>query len=61
MRVDYENVKHLATEGEIDKALDQLVIETYGTDNEMEVVMLSSRYKRLQKGIMNGTMDKDDN
>ena len=60
MRVDYENVKHLIMEGEIDKALDQLVIETYGTDNEMEVAMLSSRHKRLQKGIMNGTMEKDD-
>ena len=38
MRVDYENVKHLATEGEIDKALDQYTLEVYCRGNRVSTI-----------------------
>lgn len=60
MRVDYKLVKKLATEGEIEMALNQLAIETNGTEHSMEVTMLTSRNNRLSKDKTKGILDNDD-
>jgi hypothetical protein len=60
MKVDYKLVKRLITESEIEKALDQLAIETKGTEHSMEVTMLTARHLRLSRDTSKGILDTDD-
>jgi Effector-associated domain 11 len=60
MRVDYAKVKHLIMDGEIEKALDLLVIETNGTEFSMDVALLSAREMTLRKKISSGVLDRED-
>lgn len=60
MKIDYNQVKNLAINGDIDTALKELAIETFGTDDEMEATMLRARHRQLTKDVSMGIMDKDD-
>lgn len=60
MKIDYKLVKNFVAEGEIDKALEQLAIETNGTEHSMEVTMLNSRNRRLSRDKSAGILDSED-
>ena len=55
-----EKVRVLVREGELEEAIDALLEYAEGTDNEEEVDILSSRYRRHQKKVIKGIINNQD-
>lgn len=55
-----EKVRVLVREGELEEAIDALLECAEGTDNEEEVDILSSRYRRHQKKVLKGVLNHQD-